>query len=84
MYGFWASANRVRASDSPIYLPEEQVGIFDFVEHWITCNFKIWTSVASSSQDSIYVVFFLHSTARLGLCIYVESGEDLLTWEQNE
>ena len=33
MYGFRASANRVRASDSQIYLPEGQVGIFNFVEH---------------------------------------------------
>ena len=34
MYQFRASANRVRASDSQIYLPEGQVDIFHFVEHW--------------------------------------------------
>ena len=34
MYGFRASVNRVRASDIEIHLPEGQVGIFYFVEHW--------------------------------------------------
>ena len=34
-YGFRASANRVRASDSQTHLPEGQVGIFNFVEHWL-------------------------------------------------